>query len=71
MLKLLFRPLQNLSLRILLFIVSLLLFIGGGMYFAAWLANPQPNQGWRVAVILLIAGGLVLFKARSPGDQKS
>jgi len=68
MLKRLFRPLQNFALRILLFVIALVLFMTGGLYVAAWLSSPQPIVTWRIAVPLVIAGGLLLFKARSPGD---
>lgn len=68
MLKILFRPLQTLALRIILLLIALGLFTSSGLYVAAWLAGPPGTQGGTAAIPLLAAGGLLLFKARSPGN---
>jgi len=69
MLKYFFRPLQSLGLRIALIVIALGLFTCGGLYAAAWLAGPPGSRGWMTAILLLIAGGLLLVKARNPGNQ--
>jgi len=69
MLKMIFRPLQNFGLRILLLFFALALFTSGGLFAAAWLAGQPGNAGWQTASLLLLAGGLLLFKARSPGKS--
>jgi|GEM_PF-1910794 len=69
MLNFLLRPLQNLGLRILLIFIALVLFMVVGLRVASWLAGPQTSNDWLSVIPLVIAGGLLLFKARSPGNS--
>jgi len=69
MLKYFSRPLQSLGLRIALIVIALGLFTCGGLYTAAWLIEPPGSRGGMSAISLMIAGGLLLFKARNPGNQ--
>ncbi len=62
----LFKPTKNLYLRIIMFIIALVLFVWSGLLFAAASTGQGAEGSWKIALPALIAGGLLLAKARSP-----
>ena len=62
----LFKPINNLYLRIAMFIIALVLFTWSGLMFAGNATGQSAEGSWKIALSALMVGGLLLVKARTP-----
>ena len=62
----LFKPVNNLYVRIALFIIALVLCTWSGLLFAAGAMGQGGDAAWKIGLPVLLAGVLLLLKARRP-----